>query len=349
MVKNKLLGMALIVSLLALLASACESTSSPLPTVNPDQISNPLTGTMVVYVTDAPPDEEVTSIMVTLSELQVHKAMAEQEMEQGQSPTATKNLEQEQQQIQEDEGEWITIEIGGDQATFDLLLVRGIEQFMGMNEIETGKYTQVRLVIDNVQVKLGNGELQDATVPSGELKIMNAFDIAGGETTDLVLDFDADKMVTVTGNGAIIVKPVVKLTVRQGKGESQEGKETSDGETIEQTLVDLTNDDFTDTKQISKQVEVNVGDSFKVALSSNATTGFKWSESAQISDLTVIEQTKHQFVSPEDKQIIGAAGQEVWTFHAVHQGTTIVSMEYSQPWDGGEKATWEFALTVIVK
>lgn len=43
------------------------------------------------------------------------------------------------------------------------------------------------------------------------------FDVEEGETTVLLLDFDADKSVVVTGSGKVIVKPVVKLTVQQGK------------------------------------------------------------------------------------------------------------------------------------
>jgi len=69
------------------------------------------------------------------------------------------------------------------------------------------------MTISNVQVRLGDGELQDVILPSGKLKFIHPFDIVGGQTTALLFDFDAEKSVNVTGSGQIIVKPVVKLSV----------------------------------------------------------------------------------------------------------------------------------------
>lgn len=203
--------------------------STPTTPVTPDQAD---TGTLKVYVTDAPSREEVTGIQVTVSEVQVHKALAEQEQEQQQSVTGnqTREQEQEQQQTQQGEGEWVSVNITDDARTFDLLDIEGIEQYLGQIEVEAVKYTQVRLVVDAVQVEFNNsGNFEDARVPSGELKIAHPFSIVKGETTALVIDFDADKMVTVTGSGDIIVKPVVKLTSRQEKSQNQNGKPEPEG------------------------------------------------------------------------------------------------------------------------
>ncbi len=340
MTKARLFISVVAISLLTILGGGC--VPGPSPALSPTP-SPTLTGALKLYVTDAPPRDEVTSIMVTVSEVQVHKAQAEQEreVEQQQSGTGnqTREREQEQQRTQQGEGEWITIDLGDD-TTFDLLEIRGIEQYLGASAVEATKYTQVRLVVDAIQVRLGNGELQDARVPSNELKIVHPFDIIAGETTAMVLDFDADKMVTVTGNGDIIVKPVVKLTVK---------KEKPQKEPEEQALVEVSCDNFTSVNHISKAVQVNAGDSFKIALCSNQTTGFKWSESAQIDDHTIIEQIEHKYIPPKNKQVVGAAGQEVWAFKALKAGTTNISMEYSQPWEGGIKAEWTFQLTVTVE
>ena len=102
-------------------------------------------------------------------------------------------------------------------------------------------------------------------------------------------------------------------------------------------------------RSISKEAQVAVGDSFTVTLCSNPTTGFQWSKSAQISDQIVLEQVDHEFIPPEAKDVEGAAGKEVWTFKALKKGTSSVSMEYSRPWEGGEKGAWKFVLTVVVK
>jgi predicted secreted protein len=46
---------------------------------------------------------------------------------------------------------------------------------------------------------------------------------------------------------------------------------------------------------------------------------------------------------------VGAGGKEFWNFKALKKGTSVLSMEYSRPWVGGEKGVNKFSLTVIVE
>jgi inhibitor of cysteine peptidase len=86
-----------------------------------------------------------------------------------------------------------------------------------------------------------------------------------------------------------------------------------------------------------------------VTLGSNQTTGFQWSEQAQVSDSTVLKQTSHEYVVPDSK-LVGASGQEVWNFRALKAGTATISMAYSRPWEGGEeKDEWTYTLDVTVE
>jgi len=119
--------------------------------------------------------------------------------------------------------------------------------------------------------------------------------------------------------------------------------------TPKQVSVDVSCDDFMKQQHISQEAEVAVDGSLTVTLCSNPTTGFQWVESAQISDQTVLQQTSHKFVPPEETGVAGAAGKEMWTFKALKKGTSTISMEYSRPWEGGEKGEWTFVLTVTVK
>ncbi len=119
--------------------------------------------------------------------------------------------------------------------------------------------------------------------------------------------------------------------------------------TSKQASVEVSCDDFMKLQHISQEVEVAVDGSLTVTLCSNPTTGFQWVESAQISDQTVLQQTSHKFVPPEETGVAGAAGKEIWTFKALKKGTSTISMEYSRPWEGGEKGEWTFVLTVTVK
>ncbi len=117
-----------------------------------------------------------------------------------------------------------------------------------------------------------------------------------------------------------------------------------------QASVEVSCDDFMKDQHISGETEVSVDGSLTVVLCSNPTTGFLW-ETPQITDQTVLEQVDHKFVSPESEPPPppGTPGQEVWTFKALKEGESTISIAYSRPWEGGEKGEWTFTLTVVVK
>ena len=119
-----------------------------------------------------------------------------------------------------------------------------------------------------------------------------------------------------------------------------------------QVSVEATCDDFAANQHISKEVTVANGGSVTVTLCSNPTTGYNW-DSPQIADQTVLEQTDHKVMPAQSSggppPPPGAPGEEEWTFKALKDGQTTVSIEYSRPWEGGEKGTWTFELTVVVK
>ncbi len=103
-----------------------------------------------------------------------------------------------------------------------------------------------------------------------------------------------------------------------------------------------------------KEVKVALGGLLQVALDSNPTTGFNW-ELTQISDITVLEKVSNIYEAPMVKQkegeppLVGAGGKEFWNFKALKKGNSVLSMEYSRPWEGGEKGVNKFGLTVIVE
>jgi len=111
--------------------------------------------------------------------------------------------------------------------------------------------------------------------------------------------------------------------------------------------VDISCDEFTTNNNIRNDFQVEIGDKIRVKLCSNPTTGFKWEYKMSVEN--VIKEEDYDFEEPEDKNLVGASGKEVWTFEAVSKGTTEVRMEYSRPWEGGEKAEWTYTMTVNVE
>ena len=110
---------------------------------------------------------------------------------------------------------------------------------------------------------------------------------------------------------------------------------------------EITCDQFAGLGDQTGEFKVEVGDKIRVELCSNPTTGFEWAYDT--SGDTVLQEEDRDFVEAEDEDVVGASGKQLWTFEAIDKGTAEVSMEYSQPWDGGIKAEWTYSMTVTVK
>ena len=98
----------------------------------------------------------------------------------------------------------------------------------------------------------------------------------------------------------------------------------------------------------NQETEVAVGGTLTVTLESNPTTGFEWAL-VRITDETVLEEEGHEFVAPEAEAPPGTGGEEVWTFTALKEGKSTISMEYRRPWEEGVEPDKVFVLTVVVK
>jgi hypothetical protein len=167
------------------------------------------TGTLVLGLTDATTDD-YRAIYVTIAEVQVNKAAAEEE---------------------EDEGAgWQTILTP--HTTYNLLeLVNGVIETLGIAELAAGKYNQMRLILgelpdDSLNI-LGNPHPfanylidsedteKELKVPSGlqtGIKIVKGFMIYGNQATEITLDFDAMKSVVQAGkSGKYLLKPTIKV------------------------------------------------------------------------------------------------------------------------------------------
>ena len=213
-----------VLAVAATLLAGCALPGAPTPGPSTQTASSgPSTGTLTVFVTDAP-SYTVTSVVVHFSEVWVHKAS---EGEDG-------------------EGEWIQLNITGgmlENGSFDLAELRdeGETAELAAAELVAGKYTQLRVIMDEVAgVQVGydenpNQEPVNAKLPSGKLKFVRPFTVEQDGSTEIILDFDLQKSVVFTGASQsedvkIIVKPVVKLSVSE-KGKPAELEATLESDT----------------------------------------------------------------------------------------------------------------------
>ena len=98
-----------------------------------------------------------------------------------------------------------------------------------------------------------------------------------------------------------------------------------------------------------KTIQLYEGQALIVTLESKPTTGFQW-ELVEITE-DILKKNTDEYIAPEQKEppIAGAGGEERWIFQALKPGTGQISMEYNQPWEGGEKKAETFNLTVEVQ
>ena len=93
------------------------------------------------------------------------------------------------------------------------------------------------------------------------------------------------------------------------------------------------------------EFSIGVGDKVYVDLCSNPTTGFKWSYN--MTGALAVKEDNYEYKAP-DTGLVGASGTESWTFEGTKKGVAVISMEYSQPWDGGTKGVREYTVTITV-
>ncbi len=110
-------------------------------------------------------------------------------------------------------------------------------------------------------------------------------------------------------------------------------------------------EEFRNHPHIDGVMQALVGETLTVTLGSNPTTGFRWSEEAEISDETVVQQVSHRYVGKEYETPPppGTSGEEVWIFKALKKGTTTIYMEYSRPWIEEDIGYWTATITVTIK
>jgi len=149
-------------------------------------------GTLRVYLTDAP-STTYSSVVVTIEGIQIH----------------------------DDVNGWVALN-GTFPVTVDLLTLQYQQQLLGTVPLD-GHYTQTRLLLSsepgaNTVTLLSDGSTHDLVVPSGPqtgIKLIGQYTVETGRTTAIVIDFDPDKTIHLTGSDKYKLRPTIPLIVQQ--------------------------------------------------------------------------------------------------------------------------------------
>ena len=180
------------------------------------------TGTLSLSMTDAASD--FAAVYVTIDEVQIHL---------GGNDSSPNN--------------WRPINMQRRPITVNLLtLTNEVREQLGLVDLPTGDYTQVRLIIGNTPENSGYPyanyvvdknippNIYELKVPSGNntgFKIVENFTIEKDQTLELVLDFDASRSIIQAGaSGQWLLKPTVKIDYLR-EASIVKGRVTTDGTT----------------------------------------------------------------------------------------------------------------------
>lgn len=142
------------------------------------------TGTVSVYVKDAPADWK--HVNVTFLEVKIHMADAGN-----------------------DSG-WQTLSIKN--GTMDLISLQNVSALLASSNVSVGKYTQIRFVVASATGVMVNGTSVVFTVPSGELKTNRPFNVTADQTKTLTIDIDLEHAIVHNSQGWIFTPVIGAVT-----------------------------------------------------------------------------------------------------------------------------------------
>ena len=113
----------------------------------------------------------------------------------------------------DDNDSWIKQDFTGGvrNVYFDLLALKNVTKELSDIPMPIGNYSKIRLDIEAANATLNDGSTMDLTVPSEHIDVIASFQIKEGQTTNVLLDMQADTVaISHSGN----LKPVLKATVQ---------------------------------------------------------------------------------------------------------------------------------------
>ena len=101
-------------------------------------------------------------------------------------------------------------------------------------------------------------------------------------------------------------------------------------------------------KDSGKTLELRVGDSVKLVLDTNPTTGFSWTKIDKV-DSSILKLEKNDYQQNANPgRMVGVGGKTTIVYRAVKPGTAKIDLTYMQPWEPDSQYNTDYTVTVEV-
>jgi inhibitor of cysteine peptidase len=91
-----------------------------------------------------------------------------------------------------------------------------------------------------------------------------------------------------------------------------------------------------------KTIKVNLGNSFKISLDSNPSTGYQWELDFDTNFITLEKKS----YNPSNSKL-GGTGKEHFIFLPLRSGKTTITMQYKRTWEKSEIIKEKFLVEII--
>jgi hypothetical protein len=115
---------------------------------------------------------------------------------------------------------------GATSRTCDLKKLTNAQDVLGTGTLPAGHYTQVRIVVTSAVLYFENaaegsacapsitapsGRSASLEIPSGEVRLNRQFTVSDSGATTMLVDFDGDRSIHLTGSGRYMMSPVINV------------------------------------------------------------------------------------------------------------------------------------------
>ena len=149
-------------------------------------LSIPAVGTLTIEVRDAP--TEFTRVIVTFSEVRIHRADAG------------------------NESGWLNLSLVT--STIDFMSLGNLTEVLALDRVPAGQYTQIRIVVSSASGTMIGGASVSMRVPDGILRTDTPFELKAGGATTVTLDFDLSHSIQQAGGSWTFIPVLGSVLVR---------------------------------------------------------------------------------------------------------------------------------------